>query len=144
MNNFEKQLSASSKRLAAKQISDIAPVVKPSIQRHISAAWYTTPAAAAAGLLVGLFLQFGSPQQGESAPNVAVVHDTIVEHVYDNIRVETVPQVLLAKSDTKAEKVYKKTANNTSANTNRRTTGNIGRTITEDGINYSMLISCAY
>lgn len=117
MNNFEKQLSASSKRMEAKQMEDIAHIAKPTVHRHISAAWYTTPAAAVAGLLVGLFLQFGSPQQGGTAPTMAVVHDTIVEHVYDTIRVETVAPVLPIST---------------------------GRCMAEDGIDYSKLISCAY
>lgn len=145
MNNFEKQLSASSKRVAAKQLSGIASVAKPTVHRHISAAWYTTPAAAVAGLLVGLFLQFGSPQQGRTAPTMAVVHDTIVEHVYDTIRVETVAPVLLAKAEPSTPPKQSPAAPST---TKKPQGGGLpsstGRCMSEDGIDYSKLISCAY
>lgn len=145
MNNFEKQLSASSKRVASKQLSGIASVAKPTVHRHISAAWYTTPAAAVAGLLVGLFLQFGSPQQEGTAPTVAVVHDTIVHHVYDTIRVETVAPVLLAKAEPSTPHKQLSAAPST---TKKPTGGGLpsstGRCMSEDGIDYSKLISCAY
>ena len=145
MNNFEKQLSASSKRMEAKQMEDIAHIAKPTVHRHISAAWYTTPAAAVAGLLVGLFLQFGYPQQEGTAPTVAVVHDTIVHHVYDTIRVETVAPVLLAKAEPSAPHKQPSAAPST---TKKPTGGGLpsstGRCMAEDGIDYSKLISCAY
>lgn len=153
MNNFEKQLSASSKRVAAKQISGIAPVAKPSVHRHVAVAWYTTPAAAVAGLLVGLFLQFGSPRRGGTAPTVTVVHDTIVEHVYDTIRVKAVPPMLLTKAEPatlpKHSSVAHSRHSSVALTTTKKPTGggslvSTGRCMAEDGIDYSKLVSCAY
>lgn len=145
MNNFDKQLLASSKRLASAQIANVAPVVKPSVRTRISAAWYTTPAAAVVGLLVGLFLQFGSPHKGATNPAIAVVHDTIVEHVYDTIHVEAVPPVQLAKVAPSTPKQHSTSASMPKTNS---TSGGLpistGRCIAEDGIDYSKLISCAY
>lgn len=126
MNNFEHQLSASSKRLASKQMSSLTPVSRPQFRKRISAAWYTTPAAAVAGLLFGLFIQFKSAPDELPAQTLAVVHDTIVQQVHDTIRIQEIPPVNLAKSTTGKSLKYN------------------GINIKEDGIEYNKLIVCAY
>lgn len=145
MNNFEKQLSTSSKRIASAQMAGVAPVAKPSTHTRISAAWYTTPAAAVVGLLVGLFLQFSSPQHGGATPTVAMVYDTIVEHVYDTIHVEIVSPVLSAESKPSTPSRHSSVASSTKK---KETDGGLpasaGRCMNEDGIDYSKLVSCIY
>ena len=144
MNRFEKQLSASSKRLAAEQMKGIAPVEKPSVRRHISVAYFSTPIAAVAGLLVGLFLQLGTPKQNSNDPVVVQIHDTIVEYVHDTIRIDAIPPILTAQAHSQTPQKESKSLLSASGAAPHGKQTQLGKTIAEDGIDYSKLILCIY
>lgn len=143
MNQFEKQLSDSSKRLASMQMADIAPVAKPNVRTPIAAAWYTTPAAAVAGLLVGLFLQFHSPEYMEK-PELTMVHDTIIEYRYDTIGIVPDNPIQLAQSKPQNSENQHKNSITPAVQNLCHSETYVGKNITEDGIDYSKLISCFY
>ena len=157
MNRFEQQLSASSKRLASKQLASVPPVPIPTPSRHLSVAWFTTPVAAVAGLLVGLFIQFGTPNPGPANsniinPSIVMVHDTIIEYVFDTILLESTPlntQLVVQStssttSTSSAVSPSEQIVSSSASSSPVRSSHKRGKTITEDGIDYSKLISCAY
>lgn len=141
MNRFEKQLSDSSKRIEYEQMKDVSPVARPKIHKPISVAWYTTPAAAILGLLFGLFLQFDLPLR-ETEPTVVMVRDTIVNHINDTVFIES---DLLANTEHRTKGEFSDTLTKRSESEEKAIkSGNVGKSILEDGIDYSKLISSIY
>jgi len=141
MNRFEKQLSDSSKRIESEQMKYVLPVTRPKIHGPVSVAWYTTPAAAIIGLLLGLFLQFDLPSR-ETEPTVVMVRDTIVNHINDTVFVES---DLLAYTERRTRSQVRDTLTKRSESEDKAIKSeNVGKSIMEDGIDYGKLISSIY
>lgn len=63
MSKFESKLSAFGKQRYAETATQLRPIVN-SKRRHISIAWITTPAAAFAGIIIGLGIQMNTNDNG--------------------------------------------------------------------------------
>ena len=81
MRNFESQLSAFGKRRYAETTKQTRPIINPR-KRERSLLWITTPAAAVAGIIIGLGIQVNTN-----------VKEQVTAH-FDENKTKTIKQVV--------------------------------------------------
>ena len=82
MRNFESQLSAFGKHRCAETLKQTRPIINPR-RRERSLLWITTPAAAVAGIIIGLGIQlntnFNDPMTVQTEENKTKTIKQVVE-----------------------------------------------------------------
>ena len=167
MNTFEHQLAQAARQHKHTVNARLRVPANPR-SRRLSAAWIASPIAAAFGLLVGLGIQlprFDVQTDMLAYTDTIVCHDTVYQTLRDTIRLysprRTAKKHYAHASDTKSTGSSGATAASPSRTsdaiasipsrsadtTHTSTSPNaqpLGRNIFEDGVDYSMLISCIY
>lgn len=145
MNTFENQLAQAARQHKHTLNTRLRVPANPRPSR-LSAAWIASPIAAAFGLLIGLGIQlprFDTPQNALAHADTVVCHDTVYQTLRDTIRIYS-PRHTDRKYYAHGTQV---SANSTPAPADSTTKPNaqpLGRNIFEDGVDYSMLVSCIY
>ncbi len=145
MNTFEHQLAQAARQHKHTLNARLRVPANPR-PRRLSAAWIASPVAAAFGLLIGLGIQlprFDTPQSALAHVDTVVFHDTVYQTLRDTIRLYP-PRHTDRKHYAHGTRV---SANSTPApadSTTKPDAQPLGRNIFEDGVDYSMLVSCIY
>lgn len=156
MNTFEHQLAQAAQQHKHTVNARLRVPANPR-PRRLSAAWIASPIAAAFGLLIGLGIQlprFDAPADMLAHADTVVCYDTVYQTLRDTIRLSS-PQRTASRTYAHASETPKtgtpeaatRTPSRSTDTTDTRPAANaqpVGRNIFEDGVDYSMLISCAY
>lgn len=145
MNTFENQLAQAARQHKHTVNARLRVPANPR-SRRLSAAWIASPVAAAFGLLIGLGIQlprFDTPQNALAHADTVVCHDTVYQTLRDTIRIYS-PRHTDRKHYARGTQVSASSTPAPADSIAKSTAQPLGRNIFEDGVDYSMLVSCIY
>lgn len=145
MNTFEHQLAQAAQQHKHTANARLRVPANPR-PRRLSAAWIASPIAAAFGLLIGLGIQlprFDMPTDVLAYTDTVICHDTVYQTLRDTIRLYS-PRQSASRTYAHDTQVSAERASVPADSTTKPTAQPVGRNIFEDGVDYSMLVSCIY
>jgi len=145
MNTFENQLAQAAREHKHTVNARLRVPANPR-PRRLSAAWIASPIAAAFGLLIGLGIQlprFDMPTEVLAYTDTVICHDTVYQTLRDTIRLYS-PRQSASRTYAHDTQVSAERASVPADSTTKPTAQPVGRNIFEDGVDYSMLVSCIY
>ncbi len=145
MNTFENQLAQAARQHKHTVNARLRVPANPR-PRRLSAAWIASPIAAAFGLLIGLGIQlprFDMPTDVLAYTDTVVCHDTVYQTLHDTIRLYS-PRHSASRTYAHVAETPTKATPSRTDTTHKVSSQPVGKNIFEDGVDYSMLISCIY